>query len=112
MGKASCRTYGRRSTQLENGGVRSGIQKERSYSDRNLSAPGDLHSFISPSTSLKRIASVSGICPISRRPSSGSIRVRAEARASVFVADEPITVRSEEHTSELQSRGHLVCRLL
>src|SRR5207253_4068590 len=23
-----------------------------------------------------------------------------------------ITVRSEEHTSELQSRGHLVCRLL
>src|SRR5690554_7285644 len=24
----------------------------------------------------------------------------------------PITVRSEEHTSELQSRPHLVCRLL
>src|SRR5690625_6819654 len=24
----------------------------------------------------------------------------------------PISVRSEEHTSELQSRGHLVCRLL
>src|SRR5690625_6536973 len=24
----------------------------------------------------------------------------------------PKTVRSEEHTSELQSRGHLVCRLL
>src|SRR5690625_5566832 len=87
-----------------------GCSKEHPYSDRNLSAPGDLHSFISPSTSLNRIASVSGICPISRRPSSGSIRVRAEARASVFVADEPITVaRSEEHTSELQSRGHLVC---
>src|SRR5690625_5955569 len=102
MGKASCRTYGRRSTQLENGGVRSGIQKERSYSDRNLSAPGDLHSFISPSTSLQRIASVSRICPISRRPSAGSIRVRAEARACVW---------SEERTSELQSRGHLVCRL-
>src|SRR5690625_3991825 len=28
-------------------------------------------------------------------------------------ADEDITLeRSEEHTSELQSRGHLVCRLL
>src|SRR5690625_5471283 len=26
--------------------------------------------------------------------------------------DKPITIRSEEHTSELQSRGHLVCRLL
>src|SRR5690625_5861169 len=25
---------------------------------------------------------------------------------------EPIERRSEEHTSELQSRGHLVCRLL
>src|SRR5215208_7473578 len=24
----------------------------------------------------------------------------------------PVTDRSEEHTSELQSRGHLVCRLL
>src|SRR5437870_7046345 len=24
----------------------------------------------------------------------------------------PLQVRSEEHTSELQSRGHLVCRLL
>src|SRR5690625_6908103 len=26
--------------------------------------------------------------------------------------DIPINLRSEEHTSELQSRGHLVCRLL
>src|SRR5690625_6713404 len=26
--------------------------------------------------------------------------------------DEEIRLRSEEHTSELQSRGHLVCRLL
>src|SRR5437870_10730593 len=25
---------------------------------------------------------------------------------------EPVRPRSEEHTSELQSRGHLVCRLL
>src|SRR5690625_5693866 len=25
---------------------------------------------------------------------------------------EPVMSRSEEHTSELQSRGHLVCRLL
>src|SRR5207253_8999953 len=32
----------------------------------------------------------------------------------VYVAREehPVTRRSEEHTSELQSRGHLVCRLL
>src|SRR5690625_6259983 len=30
---------------------------------------------------------------------------------SIILFDEP-DVRSEEHTSELQSRGHLVCRLL
>src|SRR5690625_5867700 len=33
-------------------------------------------------------------------------RPEYEASASIFVR------RSEEHTSELQSRGHLVCRLL
>src|SRR5439155_24262821 len=27
-------------------------------------------------------------------------------------ADDALDLRSEEHTSELQSRGHLVCRLL
>src|SRR5437870_8109879 len=30
----------------------------------------------------------------------------------VFCAKAAIPIRSEEHTSELQSRGHLVCRLL
>src|SRR5258708_25138705 len=29
-----------------------------------------------------------------------------------FAAPAPVTVRSEEHTSELQSPDHLVCRLL
>src|SRR5690625_6297765 len=28
------------------------------------------------------------------------------------LAEDPANQRSEEHTSELQSRGHLVCRLL
>src|SRR5690625_6149794 len=28
------------------------------------------------------------------------------------IPDSYVVVRSEEHTSELQSRGHLVCRLL
>src|SRR5439155_23536907 len=40
-----------------------------------------------------------GRAPVPRRP-------RFLARAA------PGTPRSEEHTSELQSRGHLVCRLL
>src|SRR5690625_2127185 len=30
----------------------------------------------------------------------------------VFVGEVLVAKRSEEHTSELQSRGHLVCRLL
>src|SRR5690625_3932708 len=29
----------------------------------------------------------------------------------IFIKMQQITQRSEEHTSELQSRGHLVCRL-
>src|SRR3989442_11605308 len=32
--------------------------------------------------------------------------------ASTSVTSEPTSARSEEHTSELQSRPHLVCRLL
>src|SRR5690625_2613995 len=35
--------------------------------------------------------------------------IRAVAREHM---NDPVEVRSEEHTSELQSRGHLVCRLL
>src|SRR5439155_21780443 len=33
-------------------------------------------------------------------------------RASAARAGDQVSLRSEEHTSELQSRGHLVCRLL
>src|SRR5690625_6818069 len=32
--------------------------------------------------------------------------------AQTFSAGLSLNIRSEEHTSELQSRGHLVCRLL
>src|SRR5690625_5926089 len=40
--------------------------------------------------------------------------VAVETGDIVLVRDNPMDVvnRSEEHTSELQSRGHLVCRLL
>src|SRR5439155_13156086 len=37
---------------------------------------------------------------------------RAARRRRLFVHDAEALNRSEEHTSELQSRGHLVCRLL
>src|SRR5690625_6015100 len=37
---------------------------------------------------------------------------RTGERAAAAPAETGLPVRSEEHTSELQSRGHLVCRLL
>src|SRR5215208_8059299 len=37
---------------------------------------------------------------------------RQPAAAAALLAHVPVDGRSEEHTSELQSRGHLVCRLL
>src|SRR5437660_6913296 len=51
-------------------------------------------------------------------PNSGEIRVNgkpvtiANPRDAKKYNIETIYQRSEEHTSELQSRGHLVCRLL
>src|ERR1039458_3815300 len=55
--------------------------------------------------------------PGSSRPSvvNWSLRVRLRNRSSSFVVSLAVRnqmVRSEEHTSELQSLRHLVCRLL
>src|SRR2546429_1532607 len=53
-----------------------------------------------------------------RRPRSSrtSVRVRSPPRHDDHLGCRaslrPVTERSEEHTSELQSRLHLVCRLL
>src|SRR5439155_24695407 len=56
-----------------------------------------------------------------RTQRSFNLRDRDAARCRFFAinlninlrrVDLQITIRSEEHTSELQSRGHLVCRLL
>src|SRR2546422_4141742 len=71
-----------------------------------------------PYTTLFR----SRVCPVSR-PANGSVsrkgraNSRSNSRASrsasrKATSPESATLRSEEHTSELQSRLHLVCRLL
>src|SRR5690625_6756009 len=39
-------------------------------------------------------------------------RRETDGRRSALIHFDTLTSRSEEHTSELQSRGHLVCRLL
>src|SRR5207253_3607621 len=61
-------------------------------------------------------------CPWNRRATPGAL-VQLRARTASLRTDEVLSLsdeetwrrfegRSEEHTSELQSRGHLVCRLL
>src|SRR5437870_9788076 len=63
-----------------------------------------------PYTTLFRSGSRTRRCePCSRPRRSGAERGRWSR--STPTARRPVR-RSEEHTSELQSRGHLVCRLL
>src|SRR5690625_7023323 len=52
--------------------------------------------------------------PIARLPTQKTLRTAPPHRRRQRRFAEPFAVpeESEEHTSELQSRGHLVCRLL
>src|SRR5207253_9148327 len=45
--------------------------------------------------------------PISSKPANCGVKV-----IPLMLLSRTCSIRSEEHTSELQSRGHLVCRLL
>src|SRR5207253_10588009 len=78
----------------------------------------DLHSF-----PTRRSSDLSPPWPsTSRRASSSRLRARARSATQATSPSGPgsgerarsggTSKRSEEHTSELQSRGHLVCRLL
>src|SRR3712207_7204465 len=60
--------------------------------------------------SRRRTAPGAAARPRARLP--GVPADRGTSRASVRYAARPAVVRSEEHTSELQSRQYLVCRLL
>src|SRR3712207_7468682 len=59
---------------------------------------------ISRSVALRLFASTAALPAAGARPGSGPCRARAAGWRS--------PARSEEHTSELQSRQYLVCRLL
>src|SRR3712207_7574539 len=52
---------------------------------------------------------VSGCYELSRRAERGILPVRRRSLAALGMTD---WARSEEHTSELQSRQYIVCRLL
>src|SRR2546427_9608710 len=68
-------------------------------------------------SSARHPSSSSRVTAIFLRRSHHSMRVLNECpivclTASVFVPKSPVVMRSEEHTSELQSQSNLVCRLL
>src|SRR5690625_5966437 len=65
------------------------------------SAPGESRSAAKHWRTSRKRSAASG-------PASSAAAARHRARRSCASANS----RSEEHTSELQSRGHLVCRLL
>src|SRR5690625_6282553 len=75
----------------------------------SLGAPAD---FSGPMAKQHRMAVITAACILSLAEvwllPQGSIL----AAALVIVVLGTAATRSEEHTSELQSRGHLVCRLL
>src|SRR5690348_18109206 len=60
--------------------------------------------------SLSRFSPTTKSCSPTRRPSGSGSPIRPPPRSSSSSA--PTRTRSEEHTSELQSPVHLVCRLL
>src|SRR5690625_6210766 len=63
----------------------------------DLHAPGQVHAV--------ELTDQEGV-PLARLP------LQRGPEGSWLALGEPTWLRSEEHTSELQSRGHLVCRLL
>src|SRR5690625_6187441 len=77
----------------------------------------DLHSFPTRrSSDLGRSAIASAWAawstPAAPARSAERDSSRAASRGTWAPTTPPMSTRSEEHTSELQSRGHLVCRLL
>src|SRR5690625_6824930 len=50
--------------------------------------------------------------PAGPRPAAAQRAMARQERSAPAWRPPGLTLRSEEHTSELQSRGHLVCRLL
>src|SRR5258707_11505321 len=61
------------------------------------------------STVRPRVLTTSPTAKSSKTFSCGSLNVRPTAQSPISLA---MMLRSEEHTSELQSRQYLVCRLL
>src|SRR5437870_10202148 len=67
------------------------------------------------SSSLRSVASVESratvVLPLPEGPQN-RYAAPSRTRLAACTTSPRVSTRSEEHTSELQSRGHLVCRLL
>src|SRR5438105_6589480 len=84
---------------------RNGISTTSTIPTARLPAPSSAKSFTYPGLVATAVVPVgSGIIP-EKSPAKSDAR-------PVTSIQLPIITRSEEHTSELQSRVHLVCRLL
>src|SRR5207253_8557530 len=65
------------------------------------------------STSLNAMTGAQLFFKCENLQKTGSFKIRGASNAILSLSQqEAARGRSEEHTSELQSRGHLVCRLL
>src|SRR5690606_40552490 len=77
-----------------------------SYSSEPEIAAWKIEGFVVTPTTL-RVASSSARLPVCRR-----LRERSSSQMETPASERAWVERSEEHTSELQSRENLVCRLL
>src|SRR5690554_7207460 len=80
-----------------------GISQTKISIDINGEAPGDLSGYSVSLSSDGNIVAIGAPYNTGNGIHSGHVRIYENASG---------TWRSEEHTSELQSRPHLVCRLL
>src|SRR5690625_6261305 len=86
--------------------------EERGSSCKNTSRSWKLGTTFSiPTTEIRVLGRVRHIRPLPSDSTTTMVPVSATAKFAPETATAS-DMRSEEHTSELQSRGHLVCRLL
>src|SRR5437870_9529580 len=72
---------------------------------RNTTAPAR-------SSSVFALSATASVATGSHNPVGPLATLAVALKAKTLLERAGAVVRSEEHTSELQSRGHLVCRLL
>src|SRR6266702_7816496 len=88
---------------------------------QSSTSPNGWHSSVAASLCGRQISGTQGVFSMNSAfaPSAASslilvfLRANSKMRGAVSALCETVpSTRSEEHTSELQSRGHLVCSLL